>query len=162
MTMPGWDPHGLGGAGQEVEDRQHLQSERRYGYSESKINKAAPATLPKQVRVDDLQPRQGDPRVTAQQYRQASERLLTQARAGLSGGSLAQTSGKGWGAAAQMLKAIAEQRGWEHLRHRYYHITHRAANRLRSETGDTESVVSSTPPGHSTRTSMRTTWTPIS
>ena len=32
-----------------------------------------------------------------------------------------------------MLKAIAEQRGWEQNRHRHYH---QAANRLRAETGD--------------------------
>ncbi len=34
---------------------------------------------------------------------------------------------------AQMLNAIAEQRGREHRRHRHYH---QAANRLRAETGD--------------------------
>jgi len=32
-----------------------------------------------------------------------------------------------------VLKAVAEQRGWEHHRHRHYH---KAANRLGSETGD--------------------------
>ena len=32
-----------------------------------------------------------------------------------------------------MLKAVAEQRGWEHHRHRHYH---RAASRIRAETGD--------------------------
>jgi hypothetical protein len=32
-----------------------------------------------------------------------------------------------------MVKAIAEQRGWEHSRHRYYR---RTASRLRAETGD--------------------------
>ena len=34
-----------------------------------------------------------------------------------------------------MLKAIAEQRGWEHQRHRHYH---RAASRIGAETGDGE------------------------
>ena len=71
--------------------------------------------------------------MTTEQYRQASEHFLAQARTELAAGDLAQASEKGWGATAQMLKAIAEQRGWEHSRHRHYH---RAASRLRSETGD--------------------------
>ena len=71
--------------------------------------------------------------MTTEQYRQASERFLARARQELADGDLAQASEKGWGATAQMLKAIAEQRGWEHSRHRHYH---RAASRLRSETGD--------------------------
>lgn len=71
--------------------------------------------------------------MTTQQYQQASDRFLAQARRELTAGDLAQASEKGWGATTQMLKAIAEQRGWEHNRHRHYH---RAANRLRSETGD--------------------------
>ena len=65
--------------------------------------------------------------------RRASERFLAQARQELSAGDLAQASEKGWGATAQMLKAIAEQRGWEHNRHRHYH---RIISRLRAETGD--------------------------
>lgn len=73
--------------------------------------------------------------MTSQQYAQASERFLAQARRELSSGDLAQASEKGWGATAQMLKAIAEQRGWEHNRHRHYH---RIASRLRAETGDGE------------------------
>ena len=40
---------------------------------------------------------------------------------------------KGWGAAALMLKVIAEQRGWEHDKDR--HLA-RVASRLRAETGD--------------------------
>ncbi len=71
--------------------------------------------------------------MTTQQYLQASERFLAQARRELADDDLAQASEKGWGAAAQMLKAIAEQRGWEHSRHRHYH---RTASRLRAETGD--------------------------
>ena len=70
-----------------------------------------------------------------QQYQQASERFLAQARHELSDGDLAQASENGWGATAQMLKAIAEQRDWEHHRHRHYH---RAASRIRAETGDGE------------------------
>ncbi len=74
--------------------------------------------------------------MTSQHYvrlRRASERFLAQARQELSAGDLAQASEKGWVATAQMLKAIAEQRGWEHNRHRHYH---RIISRLRAETGD--------------------------
>ena len=71
--------------------------------------------------------------MTTQQYRQASERFMAQARRELADGDLAQASEKGWGAAAQMLKAVAQQRGWEHSRHRHHLVT---ASRLRSETGD--------------------------
>ena len=55
--------------------------------------------------------------MTSQQYQQASERLLAQARQEQADGDLAQASEKGQGATAQMLKAVAEQRGWENHRH---------------------------------------------
>ncbi len=71
--------------------------------------------------------------MTTDQQRQPSEHFLEQARAELAASDLAQASEKGWGATAQMLKAVAEQRGWEHHRHRHYH---RAASRIRAETGD--------------------------
>ena len=71
--------------------------------------------------------------MTNQTYQQASQRFLAQAKQELAAGDLQQASEKGWGAAAQMLKAIAEQRGWEHNRHRHYL---RIASRLRAETGD--------------------------
>ena len=51
----------------------------------------------------------------------------------LAKGDLQQASEKGWGAAAQMMKAIAESRGWEHGRHRHLH---QIASRLRAEVGD--------------------------
>ncbi len=73
--------------------------------------------------------------MTSQQYQQASERFLAQAGQELADGDLAQASEKGWGATAQMLKAVAEQRGWEHHRHCHYH---KAASRIRAETGDGE------------------------
>ncbi|MXZ89949.1 MAG: hypothetical protein F4Z05_00510 [Chloroflexi bacterium] len=66
-------------------------------------------------------------------YRTASRHLLTQARAELSQGDVRQASEKGWGAAAQMVKAIAEQRGWEHRGHRQIH---QAVVRLAEETGN--------------------------
>ena len=71
--------------------------------------------------------------MTTQAYQQASQRFLAQARAELTAGDLTQASEKGWGAAAQMLKAVAEQRGWEHGRHRQLS---RVASRVRAETGD--------------------------
>jgi hypothetical protein len=71
--------------------------------------------------------------LTTQTYQQASQRFLAQAKQELADGDLPQASEKGWGATAQILKAIAEQRGWEHSRHRHYH---RIVSRLRSETGD--------------------------
>ena len=100
--------------------------------------KAAPASLPRQAAVANLQKQQQEPQVTTQQYQQASEHFLVQARLvqarqELADGDLPQASEKGWGATAQILKAIAEQRGWEHNRHRHYL---RIASRLRAETGD--------------------------
>ena len=71
--------------------------------------------------------------MTIQQYQQASEHFLAQARQELADGDLAQASEKGWGATGQILKAVAEQRGWEHSRHRHHLVT---ISRLRSETGD--------------------------
>ena len=71
--------------------------------------------------------------MTTQQYRQASEHFMAQAKQELADGDLPQASEKGWGAAVQVLKAVAEQRGWEHSRHRHHLVT---VSRLRSETGD--------------------------
>ena len=55
--------------------------------------------------------------MVAQAYQTASRELLAQGRVELAAGDVRQASEKGWGAAAQMLKAIAEQRGWEHRNH---------------------------------------------
>ena len=52
-------------------------------------------------------------------YQAASRPLLAQARKELAEGDTRQASEKGWGAAAQMVKAIAEQRGWDHKTHRH-------------------------------------------
>ncbi len=40
-----------------------------------------------------------------------------QARAELAGGDARQASEKGWGAAAQIVKAVANSRGWQHRGH---------------------------------------------
>ena len=76
--------------------------------------------------------------MATQKYRDDSHRLLAQARAELDAGELRQASEKGWGAAALIIKAIAEQRGdWEHSRHRHFAT---AAARLRSEMGNRDIV----------------------
>ena len=70
----------------------------------------------------------------AMTYQQRSHELLANARAELDT-DLAQAGEKGWGAAAEMVKAVAEQRG-------LYHRTHRAlyeiVDALMRETGDRE------------------------
>ena len=61
--------------------------------------------------------------------------FLTRAQAYLADGDLLQASEKGWGAAAQMVKAVAEARGWNHNGHRQLH---QAVERLATETGQPE------------------------
>ena len=70
---------------------------------------------------------------TATDYQAGSRAMMAHSRTELAQGDLQQASEKGWGAAAQMLKAVAETRGWPHDRHRHLH---RIASRLRAETGD--------------------------
>ena len=50
-------------------------------------------------------------------YRTTAARYLAQAFEELEKGDDLQASEKGWGAAAQAVKAVAEQRGWEHKSH---------------------------------------------
>ena len=47
-------------------------------------------------------------------YREQSRIFLAQAHEELAKGDLPQASEKGWGAAAHMLKAVADKRGWKH------------------------------------------------
>ncbi len=55
--------------------------------------------------------------------------FLIKGRAHLAEGDLLQASEKGWGAAAQMVKAVAETRGWRHSTHRdLYRAVHRLAD----------------------------------
>lgn len=70
---------------------------------------------------------------TTTDYRAGSRAMMAHSRTELAQGDLQQASEKGWGAAAQMMKAVAQGRGWEHDRHRHLH---RIASRLRAETGD--------------------------
>ena len=53
--------------------------------------------------------------------------FLIKGRAHLAEGDLLQASEKGWGAAAQMVKAVAETRGWRHSTHRDLYSTHEPA-----------------------------------
>ena len=71
--------------------------------------------------------------MATQKYHQQSRHLLTQALRELDQGDLVQASEKGWGAAAQMVKAIAEQRGW---RHRAHELLFNAVDTLAEEAGD--------------------------
>ena len=66
-------------------------------------------------------------------YREASRRLLAQAHTELEAGDLQQASEKAWGAAAQMVKAAATLRGWEHDQHRHLWV---AARELSNEAED--------------------------
>ena len=75
--------------------------------------------------------------MATEKYHDDSRALLAQARVELYEGDVRQASEKGWGAVALMLKAIAEQRGWEHGRHRHLSTV---AGRLRSETGNRDVV----------------------
>ena len=61
--------------------------------------------------------------------------FLARAHGYLSDGDLLQASEKGWGVAAQMVKAAAEARGWDHNGHRRLHQT---VERLVAETGQAE------------------------
>lgn len=73
--------------------------------------------------------------MVAQNYQAASRHLLGQAVEELARGDTRQASEKGWGAAAQMFKCIAERRGWDHHGHRQLR---RVASRLSDETRDGE------------------------
>lgn len=50
-------------------------------------------------------------------YRTSAAQYLSQAFEELENGDLRQASEKGWGAAAQAVKAVGEQRGWDHRTH---------------------------------------------
>ena len=73
--------------------------------------------------------------MVAQTYQTASRHLLAQAREELAAGDTRQASEKGWGAAAQIVKSVAAQRGWEHGSHA---ALYRVVRRLTNETGDRE------------------------
>ena len=68
-------------------------------------------------------------------YRDQSRAYLEQANEELAKEDLLQASEKGWGAASQIVKAVAEERVWEHRGHWYLH---RAVDSLVAETSDDE------------------------
>ena len=73
--------------------------------------------------------------MTTQKYREASRHLLQQARSELAIGDVRQASEKAWGATAQIVKAVANQRGWEHHGHAQLFDV---IDDLRAETRDRE------------------------
>ena len=68
-------------------------------------------------------------------YIDLSSSYLRKAHEHLAEGDLVQASEKGWGAAAELVKACAEARELDHVRHRQLWLT---VNRLVDETGDRE------------------------
>jgi hypothetical protein len=71
----------------------------------------------------------------ADEYTLASRELLAKAEEALAQDDSLQASEKGWGAAAHMVKGVAEKRGWRHDGHRELY---QVVNRLAQETGDSE------------------------
>ena len=70
---------------------------------------------------------------TTTDYQSGSRAMMAGVGRNWPQGDLQQASEKGWGAAAHMLKAVAETRGWQHDPHRHLH---RIASHFRAETGD--------------------------
>ena len=68
-------------------------------------------------------------------HQQQSRVFLAQAEEELGKEDLRQASEKGWGAASQMVKAVADARGWSHGRHG---SLFQAVRRLAEETDDEE------------------------
>ena len=71
-------------------------------------------------------------------YTIASRELLRQATQELALGDTRQASERGWGAAVQMVKALAEHRGWDHHSHE---MLFQAVDQLARETTDSDLVV---------------------
>lgn len=70
---------------------------------------------------------------TQSTYQNSAVALLEQARTELAAGDARQASEKGWGAAAQAVKSVADARGWQHRNHA---ALFRAVSRLATETED--------------------------
>lgn len=66
-------------------------------------------------------------------YAKRSRRYLAQSGEELSRGDLFQASEKGWGAASQIVKAVAHERGW---RHRNHNDLYKAMDRAVAEADD--------------------------
>ena len=72
---------------------------------------------------------------SAEKYIRTSRRFLAQAQEEFDKGAMLQASEKAWGAAAQAVKATAEQRGWEHSTHARLFEN---VKKISQETGDAE------------------------
>ena len=72
--------------------------------------------------------------MTTQKYLGAAQ-LLLQADVELAAGDARQAADKGWGAAAQKVKSVCEERGWRHVSH---HDLRNAAKTLSREADDPE------------------------
>ena len=70
---------------------------------------------------------------TVERYRSVSSTLFDQAQVELQAGDLVQASEKFWGAAAQALKATAQQHSWQHDSHAHFY---QIVRNLVNETGD--------------------------
>ena len=70
-----------------------------------------------------------------QKYKNGSRHLLAQATQELAQGDVRQASEKGWGATAQMVKAVAARKRWPHRTHG---ALYRVVDRLAQETGDND------------------------
>ena len=68
-------------------------------------------------------------------YAKRSRRHLAQSAEELGRGDLLQASEKGWGAASQILKAVAHARGW---RHRNHNDLYKAIDLAVAETNDVD------------------------
>ena len=73
------------------------------------------------------------PEEAADEYMRTARRFLLQAETELAVGDMIQASEKGWGAAAQAVKAAATLRGLEHRNHQ---ALRRVVNALADETGN--------------------------
>lgn len=72
-----------------------------------------------------------DPKV--EEHLRISRQFLRHAEGEFAQGDRLQASEKAWGAAAHAVKAVAQQRGWQHDGHRYLFET---IDRIYRETGD--------------------------
>ena len=73
------------------------------------------------------------PQVVADEFMRAARRFLLQSEAEFAGGDLIQASEKGWGAAAESVKAAATLRG---IPHRHHRELRQVADDIAEETGN--------------------------
>ena len=86
-------------------------------------------------------------------YATAAGELLTKAQEALARGDLRQASEKGWGASAQIVKAVTIRRSWQHRTHA---ALFEAVRQLLLETGDRSLQAGSHIANSFTAISMRT------